>query len=147
MNSRRNFVKQSTAFALGSMLLPRLANSAPFTPGASYPPAGLQLFTLGKLMQQDPKGTLQKIAAIGYKELECSFSPKGSYYGFKPKELATFIKDLGMHWRSQLVLSSPLSLVLGNALYNPKTSAVSLLVKQMIYSGVTNVLPTLQNDY
>jgi sugar phosphate isomerase/epimerase len=146
MNSRRKFIKQSTAFALGSMLLSRLANSAPFTPSASYPPIGLQLFTLEQLMQQDPRGTLQKIAAIGYKELECSFSPKGTYYGFKPKELATFINDLGMHWRSQLVLGAPLNLGLGNALYNPKTSSDSLRVKQMIDSGVANVLSTLQND-
>lgn len=146
MNSRRNFLKHSTTVALGSMLLPRLANSAPLTRNASFPPIGLELYTLGALMQQDPKGTLQKIAAMGYKELEVPMLPKGSYYGFKPKELATFITDLGMHWRSQLVLGAPVTLGLGYAAYNPKTSADSLQIKQMIESGAANVLLTLQND-
>ncbi len=146
MNSRRNFLKHSTAFALSSMLLPRLANSAPFKLNASYAPIGLELYTVEPLMQQDPKGTLQKIAAIGYKELEGPMLPKGSYFGFKPKELATFITDLGMHWRSQLVLGAPVTLGLGYAAYNPKTSADSLQIKQMINSGAANVLPTLQND-
>jgi sugar phosphate isomerase/epimerase len=147
MNSRRNFLKHSTTVALGSMLLPALASSAPHSLNASYPSIGLQLFTVDPLMKRDPKGTLQKIAAIGYKELEGSFLPKGSYYGFKPKDLATFSKDLGMHWRSQLVIGAPPTLQLGNKLFEPKTSTDSLRVKQMIDSDVFNVFPTLQHDY
>ena len=147
MNSRRNFLKHSTAIALGSMILPRLANSAPLTLNASYPPIGLELITVGPLMKQDPKGTLQKIAGIGYKELEGSFSQKGSYYGFKPKELATVIKDLGMHWRSQRVFGAPPTLGLFNSIARPKTLTDSLKVKQSIDSGIFNAFPTLQHDY
>lgn len=128
------------------MLLPRLANSAVFPPNASFSPIGLGLVTLGPLMQQDPEGALEKIAAIGYKELESSLLPKGSYYGFKPKELAKLVKNLGMRWRSQLVLGAPPTLGLGNAVFNPKTSSDSLRVKQMIDSGVFNGFPSLQND-
>lgn len=128
------------------MLLPSLSNSAPFISNISYPPIGLELYTLKALMQQDPKGTLQKIAAIGYKELEGSFSPKGTYYGFKPKELATVINDLGMHWRSQLVFGAPVTLGWWNSLYKPKTSTDSLHIKQFVDSGVSNTLPNLQND-
>jgi sugar phosphate isomerase/epimerase len=51
-------------------------------------------------MVNDPKGTLQKVAAIGYKELETAGSGKGNFYGFKPKELSSMIKDMGMIWRS-----------------------------------------------
>jgi sugar phosphate isomerase/epimerase len=51
-----------------------------------------------------------------------------------------------MHWRSQLVLGAPVTLGLGYAAYNPKTSADSLQVKKMINSGAANVLPTLQSD-
>jgi sugar phosphate isomerase/epimerase len=147
MNSRRNFLKHSTAFTLGSMLLPRLANSAPLALNASYPPIGLELITVGPLMKQDPKGTLQKIAGIGYKELEGSFSTKGSYYGFKPKELATVIKDLGMHWRSQRVFGAPPTVGLFNSIARPKTSTDSLRIKQAIDKGVYSVYPTLQHDY
>lgn len=147
MNSRRNFLKHSTTVALGGMLLPGLANSAPLTRRAPYPPIGLELITVGTLMKQDPKGTLQKIAGIGYKELEGSFSTKGSFYGFKPKELATVVKDLGMRWRSQRVFGAPPTLGLFNSIARPKTSTDSLRVKQAIDSGMYNVYPTLQYDY
>ena len=51
-------------------------------------------------MTTDTKGTLQKLAAIGYKEVESAGSQKGNFYGYKPKEFAAMVKDAGMHWRS-----------------------------------------------
>jgi hypothetical protein len=70
----------------------------------------LQLYTLGDLMTTDPQGTLQKLAAIGYKELESAGSQKGNFYGYKPKELATMIKDAGMTWRSAHVGGAPFTM-------------------------------------
>jgi sugar phosphate isomerase/epimerase len=99
MNSRRKFIQQSGTFALAGLLSPGLKSLGPFMPEKAKA-IGLQLYTLGDLMTTDPKGTLQKLAAIGYKELESAGSQKGNFYGFAPKELSVMIKDLGMHWRS-----------------------------------------------
>lgn len=99
MTNRRKFLQQSATFALTSLLLPRLDKAEFFERKAKWP-VGLQLYTLGNLMTTDPKGTLQKLAAIGYKELESAGSQKGNFYGYTPKEFAAMVKDAGLHWRS-----------------------------------------------
>jgi sugar phosphate isomerase/epimerase len=58
-------------------------------------------------MDDDTKGTLQKIAAIGYKEVESAFSRKGGFYGMKPKEFAKMVKDNGLSWQSHHVIGAP----------------------------------------
>ena len=107
MATRRKFIQQSGAFALGSLLIPQLGKSGLFKSPTAYPPIGLQLYTMGNLMTTDTKGTLQKLAAIGYKEMESAGSQKGNFYGYKPKELAAMIKDVGMNWRSAHVGGAP----------------------------------------
>jgi sugar phosphate isomerase/epimerase len=54
-------------------------------------PIGLQLYTVGKEMDSDPLGTLQKVAAIGYKEVELSPLTKMS-----SKDLRKALDDLGL---------------------------------------------------
>ena len=71
---------------------------------------GLQLFTFFNVIDDDVTGTLKKIAAIGYKEIESAFSKKGGYYGMKPTEFAAFLKDNGMSWKSHHVLGAPFKL-------------------------------------
>jgi sugar phosphate isomerase/epimerase len=105
---RRKFI-QSGALTLSGLLLARSAKSAIFSYKKKAPPVGLQLYTLGDLMITDPQGTLQKLAAIGYRELESAGSQKGNFYGLKPKELAAMIKDAGMTWRSAHVGGAPFS--------------------------------------
>jgi sugar phosphate isomerase/epimerase len=114
---RRNFLQAGTAAAAG-LLLGRSA-MAGLLSGSSgriiqtgsriTQPIGLQLYTLGDLMITDPKGTLQKLAAIGYKEVESASSKKGSFYGYKPKEFAAMVKDAGMKWRSAHVAGAPIT--------------------------------------
>ena len=106
---RRNFI-QSGTLAASSLLLGRSVMAGTFSYKKKFPSAGLQLYTLGDLMITDPKGTLEKLAAIGYKELESAGSQKGNFYGFKPKELAAMIKDAGMTWRSAHVGGAPFSM-------------------------------------
>ena len=100
MATRRKFIQQSGTFALGSMFVPQLAKSSFFKAPKAFPPIGLQLYTMGNLMTTDTKGTLEKLAAIGYREVESAGSQKGNFYGYKPKEFAAMVKDAGMHWRS-----------------------------------------------
>ncbi|ULQ54585.1 sugar phosphate isomerase/epimerase family protein [Flavihumibacter fluvii] len=126
---RRKFI-QSGALGVTGLLLGRYAN-AELSPGRK--PArgiGLQLYTLGDLMTTDPKGTLQKLAAIGYKELESAGSTKGNFYGYKPKELAAMIKEAGMTWRSAHVGGAPFSVE--QILKMAKTAEDSARIKKMM---------------
>lgn len=109
MTNRRKFLTQSASAALAGLLLPRVSRASSFFNNNATGSVGLQLYTLGDLMTTDPKGTLQKVAAIGYTELESAGSEKGNFYGFKPKELAAMIKDNGMTWRSAHVGGAPFS--------------------------------------
>ncbi|MBF9252297.1 sugar phosphate isomerase/epimerase [Pontibacter sp. 172403-2] len=115
MLNRRNFFKTTGALALGSLLLPSCGNALTQTETAAENtgdsnvskqvlPVGLQLYTVRELMDQDVRGTLQKIAAIGYKDLESAAGKTGHYYGMKPKEFATLAESMGMKLRSSHVL-------------------------------------------
>ena len=132
MTTRRNFLQQCGLAALAGLALPKLGQAAfsAYSPFPAMPPAGLQLYTLGNLMVNDPVNALKEVAAIGYKELESAGSEKGNFYGYEPKELAKMIKDQGMHWRSAHV---------GGASFSPeqmmrmaKTAQDSARVKAMI---------------
>ncbi len=116
MYNRRGFLKNSGAFAFGGLVLSKtggfLFNNPPVTN------AGLQLFTFFGVIDQDVPGTLKKIAAIGYKEIESAFSMKGGFYGLKPKEFATLLKDNGLSWQSHHVLGTPFKMPPGAKMPN-----------------------------
>jgi sugar phosphate isomerase/epimerase len=106
MHNRRSFLKNSGAFALGSLFIPGMAEAAFLNKRASHA-VGLQLFTLFGSIDKDVPGTLKQIAEIGYKEIESAFSTKGGFYGLKPKEFAALAKDSGLNWVSHHVLGAP----------------------------------------
>lgn len=54
-------------------------------------PIGLQLYTVGAEMDRDPYGTLKRVAAVGYKEVELSPLSKTP-----PKELSAALHDNGL---------------------------------------------------
>ncbi|MCA0396737.1 MAG: sugar phosphate isomerase/epimerase [Bacteroidetes bacterium] len=111
MFNRRKFLQQSSSLALAGLVLPQLGQAAAvFNPAPKKPPLGLQLFTLGNLMIEDTRGTLQKVAAIGYTEIETADYQKGNYYGFTPKQLSAMMKELGLRWRSAHVIGAPFSI-------------------------------------
>jgi sugar phosphate isomerase/epimerase len=110
MSNRRKFLQQSGTFVLASLLLPRLGRASYFSAEKATRSVGLQLYTLGSLMTDDPKGTLEKLAAIGYKELESAGSQKGNFYGYAPKEVAAMVKSAGMTWRSAHVGGAPFTM-------------------------------------
>lgn len=57
---------------------------------------GVQLFTFFGKIDDDVEGTLKKIKAIGYKEIESAYSKKAGFYGMKAKEWNTFLQNLGL---------------------------------------------------
>ena len=115
MSNRRNFLKISGAAALGSLVLSNEANALFYKKKHAI---GVQLFTFFNVMDNDVQGTLKKVAAIGYKEIESAFSKKGGFYGMKPKEFSKMLKDLGLSWKSHHVLGAPFKLPPGTKLPN-----------------------------
>jgi sugar phosphate isomerase/epimerase len=123
MNNRRTFLKQSGVLALGALTANTFANTG-------TQPIGLQLFTFFPSFDQDVKGNLEKIKAVGFQELESAFSMKGGFYGMTAKEFASITKETGLAWRSHHVIGAPLK-------PNPK------------YEKVTSQMPkfkTLKNE-
>ncbi|MBO0952614.1 sugar phosphate isomerase/epimerase family protein [Fibrella forsythiae] len=100
MTTRRDFLRTAGALTLGSLALPTFAN-------APARPIGIQLFTLFGPMNEDPKGTLAKVAGAGYKEIESAFSLRGGYYGYTATEFKKIVSDLGMHWRAHHAGGAP----------------------------------------
>lgn len=94
MKTRRDFLKVSGSLAASALLLPNALRAA------KVKDVGIQLYTVRKEMLADPAGTLQKLAKIGYKELESARSDKGNFYGLQPKEIKKIAGDLGMTVRS-----------------------------------------------
>ncbi|HVF81396.1 MAG TPA: sugar phosphate isomerase/epimerase [Flavisolibacter sp.] len=146
MTNRRKFLKQSGTLALTGLFLPRLLRAEPFPAEKTTHSIGLQLYTLGDLMTINPKETLQKLAVIGYKELESAGSQKGNFYGFKPKEFASLIKDMGMNWRSAHVGGAPFTI--DQIMRMAKTAADSARIQKMAerFKNMPKML-NLKDDY
>jgi sugar phosphate isomerase/epimerase len=110
--NRRKFLQSTgTLVLVGAALSSKAGSLVNFI--AAPHPVGLQLFTVFGIIDDDVKGTLTKIAAIGYKEIESAFSKKGGYYGMKPKEFKAMVNDLGMSWKSHHVIGAPFKLPKG----------------------------------
>lgn len=58
---------------------------------AKRPAAGIQLYTVRAAMAQDVPGTLKRVAAIGFEEVEFA-----GYFGTAPKDIKRITADLGM---------------------------------------------------
>ena len=91
MNSRRTFLKQAGIAAAGALIIPSYACSAP------NKIIGLQLYSLRLQLPKDVKGTIEKVAQAGYKEVETyGYSVKDKYWGLDPKSFKSLLKDNGL---------------------------------------------------
>lgn len=107
MTTRRHFLRDAGTMTLGGLMLPQLASADHrFAKAAAYP-IGIQLFTLFRMMNEDPKGTLEKVAAAGYQEVESAFSTRGGYYGYSAKDFKALVEGLGMKWRAHHAGGAP----------------------------------------
>ena len=91
--SRREFLKQS-AFALAGTAA--LSQSVFANVKGGNELMGLQLYCVRDEMKTDPLGTLKKLAAIGYKNVEHANYKDRKFYGWSPREFKTILNDLGM---------------------------------------------------
>jgi sugar phosphate isomerase/epimerase len=91
-NSRRTFVKSGAMVALGAAILPRSV----FAYAAQKATVGIQLYSVRDDMSSDPKGSLKKIADMGYKVVEHAGYADRKFYGFVPSEFKKILADLGL---------------------------------------------------
>ena len=86
---RRNFLKSATLAAAGFAL-------SPTTFGSQIKrPLGVQVWTIREYLKKDLKGSLAKLAKLGYNEIEV-FDYDGTYWGKSPIEFNKMCRDLGL---------------------------------------------------
>ncbi|SFF32944.1 sugar phosphate isomerase/epimerase family protein [Thermoflexibacter ruber] len=90
MENRRTFLKKSLVGATAMALLPQAMQAA------RIKTQGVQLYTVRSDMDKDPTATLQKVAAIGYKEVELAGYREGKFYGKTPAEFRKLLGDNGL---------------------------------------------------
>jgi len=91
-NSRRKFLKVSTASAMGMLMM----QSSSLLAGTHKKfGVGLQLYTIRDAIADDLEGSLEKVAGIGYKNLELANYTDGMFYGKTPKEFRKMMDDFG----------------------------------------------------
>ncbi len=92
--NRRTFIGTSIAATLAAAAEPAWAADATH----KIDRIGLQLYTVRDAMKTDFEGTIAKVAATGYKEVEFAgvFDPKGGYFGRSPKEVRAILDKNGL---------------------------------------------------
>ena len=86
---RRLFIKRLTLAAAGGLCL---QDSNAFAEGKrKLSRIGAQLYTVRRELEKEFEGTLRKVAALGYREVEFA-----GYFGHKPDEVKSLLKRLGL---------------------------------------------------
>lgn len=87
------FMKKSAALASGVLFAPAFTLAA-------VKKVGIQLYTVRGMMGENPVGTLEMLAGIGYSELEAAGYQGRQYYGMAPAEFKQLLKDNGLRMPS-----------------------------------------------
>jgi len=93
MVTRRSFIQQSLTALVGSSAVLRGSNCASATPvGKQHLNSiGLQLYTVRSEMQKSVEATLDRVAKIGYNEVEFA-----GYFGRTPQQIAESLRKSGL---------------------------------------------------
>jgi sugar phosphate isomerase/epimerase len=94
--SRRDFIKNTAFVVAGSTLL---ANDI-FASPKKIERVGVQLYSVRDAMHTDPKGSLKKIADMGYIHVEHANYIDRKFYGYTPKEFKKILNDLALQMPS-----------------------------------------------
>ncbi len=91
MTTRRDFLKTTSVLSAGLLI----TRSAGYDSKNSL--IGLQLYTVRDAMDKDPRGTLAKVAEIGYNSVEtATYTGSEKFYGMTPAEFAGVLKQNGL---------------------------------------------------
>lgn len=91
MVNRRTFLTTATRTALGAMALTKLSRIEVLAAARKLDKIGVQLYTVRGEMAKDFEGSLQKVASIGYKEVEFA-----GYYNKTPNEVKAILDRHGL---------------------------------------------------
>jgi sugar phosphate isomerase/epimerase len=101
--SRRDFLRLTTAGALGAFVLTQTSCKTAPAPPPPPPPVdpksfglALQLYTIRDAMAADVPGSLKKVSDTGFKYLELAGYSDGKFYGYAPADFKKLVNDLGM---------------------------------------------------
>jgi sugar phosphate isomerase/epimerase len=96
-NSRRDFIKNTTIAVAGAALL---SNKLFAASNPKIERVGLQLYSVRDAMSKDPKGSLKKLADMGYVFVEHANYIDRKFYGFTAKEFKKVLTDLDLQMHS-----------------------------------------------
>jgi sugar phosphate isomerase/epimerase len=99
LSTRRQFLQTATAVSAYALTASRRAFASPF--GL---PLGLQLYSVRKVLPTDYAGTLHKVAALGYREVEAA-----GFFGHSATDVKAAMADAGLHCVSAHYPSDQLS--------------------------------------
>jgi sugar phosphate isomerase/epimerase len=95
-SSRRNFIKTGAlAFAATAFM-----NKSLLAAGLKVDQVGVQLYSVRDDMKVDPLGSLKKVAAMGYKNVEHANYVEHKFYGYPAKDFRKVLDDLGLQMPS-----------------------------------------------
>jgi len=90
--SRRTFLKNSALAVAAASFMPDGSFAAPTKKRI----LGIQLYSVRDDMKNDPAGTLQKLAAMGYKYVEHANYIDRKFYGYGAKEFKSLLDGMGL---------------------------------------------------
>lgn len=113
-NSRRSFLRVAGGLSATALLLPTLGcggdastegesveaieenEAATMDAGGSLKTFGIQLYTLRDDLPGDPRGTLRRIADMGYRQIEGYEGDRGMFWGMTAREWKDYCDELGL---------------------------------------------------
>jgi sugar phosphate isomerase/epimerase len=94
--SRRDFIKNTTLVVAGATLLSNDIFASP----KKIERVGVQLYSVREAMGKDPKGSLKKLADMGYIHVEHANYINRKFYGYTAKEFKKLLADLTLQMPS-----------------------------------------------
>lgn len=101
--SRRDFIRNSSLVIAGTMAL---SNEA-FAVKREKQIVGIQLYSVRDDMGKDPLGTLNRLAAMGYRAVEHANYINRKFYGYSATEFRKILDDLGLKMPSGHTVLKP----------------------------------------
>ena len=146
--SRRTFIKNSSMAIAGAAILPRIVREQKNDETV----VGIQLYTVRDDMKNDPAGTLKKLAAMGFKDVEHAGYHDRKFYGYSIPDFKNILHDNGLKMASG---HSSLTAAQWNKSANDFTDewkdtiedAAAVGMKYMISPGVDESLCKNQDDF
>lgn len=87
--NRRHFLKTTVIAGTGALFLPSCSSE-------NRTLTGIQLYTLRDHMNENPQDTLEKVRAIGYREVEAAGYNNGKFYDLSPSAFKQALDDAGL---------------------------------------------------